>query len=62
MKPNPYEFNFTIKITDMHQFLVDLKTLVKTHWKTMLFIVLAIWLVTSYTDIKSGIMDGWSGK
>ena len=58
----PYEFNFSIKITDMNQFLNDLKTLVKTHWKTILIIVLVIWLVTSYTDIKSGIMDGWSGK
>jgi transcriptional regulator with XRE-family HTH domain len=58
----PYEFNLTIKITDMNQFLNDLKILVKTHWKTILLIVLVIWLVTSYTDIKSGIMDGWSGK
>ena len=55
----PYEFNFTIKITDMNQFLNDLKSLVKTHWKTILVIVLVIWLVTSYTDIKSGIMDAW---
>ncbi|MFN5422575.1 MAG: helix-turn-helix domain-containing protein [bacterium] len=58
----PYEFNFTIKITDMNQFLTDLKTLVKTHWKTILVIVLVIWLVANYTDIKSGIMDGWNDK
>jgi transcriptional regulator with XRE-family HTH domain len=58
----PYEFNFSIKITDMNQFLNDLKTLVKTHWKTIFIIVLIIWLVTNYTDIKSGIIDGWSGK
>ena len=58
----PYEFNFTIKITDMNQFLNDLKALVKTHWKTILIIVVTIWLVTSYTEIKSGIMDAWSGK
>ena len=58
----PYEFNFTIKITDMNQFLHDLKTLVKTHWKTILFIVIVIWAITSYTDIKSGIMDGWNQK
>ena len=56
------EFNFTIKITDMNQFLNDLKTLVKTHWKTILFIVIIIWAITSYTDIKSGIMDGWNQK
>jgi len=58
----PYEFNFTIKITDMNQFLNDLKTLVKTHWKTILFIVIVIWAITSYTDIKSGILDGWNNK
>jgi transcriptional regulator with XRE-family HTH domain len=58
----PYEFNFTLKITDMNQFLNDLKALVKTHWKTIFVIVLVIWLITSYTDIKSGIIDAWSGK
>jgi transcriptional regulator with XRE-family HTH domain len=58
----PYEFNLTLKITDMNQFLNDLKTLVKTHWKTILIIVLVIYLFTSYTDIKSGIMDAWSGE
>jgi transcriptional regulator with XRE-family HTH domain len=58
----PYEFNLTLKITDMSQFLNDLKTLVKTHWKTILIIALAIYLFTSYTDIKAGIMDAWTGK
>lgn len=58
----PYEFNFTIKITDMNQFINDLKILVKNHWKTILLIVLVIWLIASYNDIKSGIMDGWNGK
>lgn len=58
----PYEINFTFKITDMNQFLNDLKVLVKTHWKTIFIIVLAIYLFTSYTDIKSGIMDAWSGN
>jgi transcriptional regulator with XRE-family HTH domain len=58
----PYEFNLTLKITDMNQFLHDLTVLFKTHWKTIFLIVLVIWLLTSYTDIKSGIMDGWNGK
>ena len=58
----PYEFNLTLKITDMNQFFNDLKVLVKTHWKTIFLIVLVIWLITSYDDIKSGIMDGWNGK
>jgi hypothetical protein len=46
----------------MNQFLTDLKILVKTHWKTIIIIVLVIYVVTNYTDIKAGIMDGWSGK
>ncbi len=58
----PYEFNINFKITDMNQFINDLKALVKNHWKVLAIIVLAIWLVTNYTDIKAGIMDGWNGK
>jgi len=58
----PYEFNVNLKITDMNQFLNDLKALVKTHWKTIFIIILVIYLFTSYTEIKSGIMDAWSGK
>jgi transcriptional regulator with XRE-family HTH domain len=58
----PYEFNLTLKITDMNQFLNDLKTLVKTHWKTILLIVLVIYLFTSYPEIKAGILDAWNGK
>jgi transcriptional regulator with XRE-family HTH domain len=34
-----YEFNLTLKITDMNQFMNDLKILVKTHWKTIFLIV-----------------------
>ena len=58
----PYEFNVNLKITDMNQFLNDLKALVKTHWTTIFIIILVIYLFTSYTDIKSGIMDAWRGK
>ena len=58
----PCEFNFTIKVTDMNQFLTDLKALVKTHWKTILLIVLVIYLITNYTDIKAGILDAWNGN
>lgn len=58
----PYEFNLTIKINDMNQLINDLKTLIKNNWKTIAIIVIIIWLVTSYTDIKSGIIDGWNGK
>jgi transcriptional regulator with XRE-family HTH domain len=58
----PYEFNLNLKITDMNQFLNDLKTLVINHSKTIFIIVLVIYLFTSYTDIKAGIMDAWGGK
>jgi transcriptional regulator with XRE-family HTH domain len=58
----PYEFNLNLKITDMNQFLNDLKALVINHSKTIFIIVLVIYLFTSYTDIKAGIMDAWSGK
>lgn len=57
-----YEFNFNLKITDMNQFINDLKNLFRNNWKTIFIIVLVIYLFTSYTDIKSGIMDGWGGK
>jgi hypothetical protein len=46
----PYEFNFTIKITDMNQFITDLKALFKNHWRIIFTLVLLIWLTTSYTD------------
>jgi len=58
----PYEFNLTLKITDMNQFFNDLSTLVKTHWKTIFLIILIIWLIASYDDIKAGIIEGWKGK
>jgi transcriptional regulator with XRE-family HTH domain len=56
----PYEFNFTIKITDMNQLMNDLKTLVRNNWKTLLWIVLVVLFVSNYDDIKSGILDGWN--
>ena len=58
----PSEFNLTLKITDMNQFLNDLKTLVINHSKTIFIIVIVIYCLSSYTDIKAGIMDAWSGK
>jgi transcriptional regulator with XRE-family HTH domain len=58
----PYEFNLTLKITDMNQFLNDLKALVINHSKTIFIIFLVFYLFTSYADIKSGIMDAWNGK
>jgi transcriptional regulator with XRE-family HTH domain len=56
----PYEFNFTIKITDMNQLMNDLKTLVRNNWMTILWIVLVVFFISNYDDIKSGILDGWN--
>jgi transcriptional regulator with XRE-family HTH domain len=56
----PYEFNFTIKITDMNQLINDLKTLVRNNWKTILWVVLVVFFISNYDDIKSGILDGWN--
>jgi transcriptional regulator with XRE-family HTH domain len=61
-RDKPYEFNFTIKITDMNHFLNDLKVLLKTHWKIIFLIALVIYVSTNYTDIKSGMIDGWYNK
>lgn len=58
----PYEFNLTLKITDMNQFLNDLKTLVKNNWKIILVIVLVTFFLSSYDAIKAGIIDGWQSK
>ena len=58
----PYEFSFTIKITDMNQFLNDLKTLVKNNWKIILLIIAIVFFISNYTEIKSGILDGWNNK
>lgn len=59
-KPN--EFNFTVKIADMNQFMTDLKALFRNHWKIIFSLILIVWLITNYTEIKSGIIDGWSGQ
>ena len=58
----PYEFNLTIKITDMNQFINDLKTLVKNNWKVILWIILVTFLISNYDQIKAGIIDGWNNK
>ncbi len=58
----PYEFNFTIKITDMNQLISDLKTLIKNNWKIILLILLVIYLISNYTDFKAGIIEGWNNK
>ncbi|MEY4432506.1 MAG: Helix-turn-helix domain [Bacteroidota bacterium] len=58
--PKPYEFNVNLKITDMNQFINDLKTLLRNNWKIILWIVLVFFFISNYKEIKSGIVDGWN--
>jgi transcriptional regulator with XRE-family HTH domain len=58
----PYEFNFTIKITDMNQFINELKTLVKNNWKVIFWVILVTFLISNYEQIKAGFIDGWNNK
>ena len=61
-EPKPYEFNLIIKITDMNQFIADLKTLVKNNWKILLLIGFVILFLTNYQEIKAGLIDGWNSR
>lgn len=58
----PYHFEFKLTITDMNQFISDLKTLIKNNWKLLILLALIIFLLGNYTDIKSGILDGWNNR
>ena len=58
----PYECNFTIKITDMNQFITDLKKLVKNNWKVILWVILITSFISNYDQIKAGFIDGWNNK
>ncbi|MFM7327570.1 MAG: helix-turn-helix domain-containing protein [Bacteroidota bacterium] len=58
----PGGYSITLTIPDMNNFIEDMKALISNHWKTILTIVVVVWLLSSYTDIKSGIMDAWSGN
>ncbi len=46
----------------MKDFVTDLKLLVQKHWKVILLIAIVIELINGYSDIKSGIFDGWISK
>jgi hypothetical protein len=48
----------------MNQIYSDFKKLIKTHWETILLILLisVIFISSNYTDIKAGIIDAWLGK
>jgi antibiotic biosynthesis monooxygenase (ABM) superfamily enzyme len=58
----PYEFNLSLKRTDMNQLFNDLKALTKNNWKIILLVALVLYFVSNYTDIKSGLLDGWNSE
>jgi transcriptional regulator with XRE-family HTH domain len=58
----PYEFSLTIKITDMNQLITDLKILIKNNWKIILWILLLIFFISNYNEIKTGFIEGWNRK
>jgi len=46
----------------MKQLVKDLKTLIINNWKIILVIIVVFFILSNYTEIKSGIIDGWAGK
>lgn len=45
----------------MKQLILDFQTLVKNNWKIISIVVISVYLLYSYPDIKQGIVDGWKG-
>ena len=46
----------------MKQLMLDFQILFKNNWKVISIIVITIYLLYSYPDVKQGLIDGWLGK
>ena len=46
----------------MKQLFADFQILFKNHWKKISVIVISVYLLYSYPDVKQGLIDGWLGK
>jgi len=46
----------------MKQLILDFQNLLKNNWKVISIIVITIYLLYSYPDIKQGIVDSWIGR
>ncbi len=57
-----YNISLNINTAEMRELIEDLKKLLLKHWKIILTCVIFFWLITNYTEIKSGLIDGWSNK
>ncbi|MGY6559034.1 MAG: helix-turn-helix domain-containing protein [Nitritalea sp.] len=56
-----YNISLNINAAEMRELIEDLKKLLLKHWKIILACVIFFWIITNYTEIKSGLMAGWSG-
>lgn len=61
-EPKLYDLNLAIKKTDMNQLTIDIKTLLSNNWKIILLFGIIIYIVSNYTDIKSGLLDVWNNN
>ncbi len=63
-KSSKEEQSIEIKITikNMNHLLEDIRVFWGKHWKLIFFIILVLFLLSNYTDIKSGFSDGWLNK
>jgi len=43
----------------MKQLILDFQNLFKNNWKVISIIVITVYLLYSYPDIKQGIVDGY---
>ena len=60
--PSPTQYQIIIQLSDMNQFVADIKTLAIRHWKVLITLFLLYWTLTHYTDIKAGILDAWNDR
>ena len=59
---HPKQWNELKRKNNMKEFFKDLETFVEKQWKPLLVILIVGFLLTNYSDIKSGIIDGWLNK
>ena len=46
----------------MKQLMLDFQILFKNNWKIISIVVISVYLLYSYPDLKQGIVDGWIGR
>jgi transcriptional regulator with XRE-family HTH domain len=57
-----YNISLNINAAEMKELIEDLKKLLLKHWKIILACVIFFRIITNYTEIKSGLIDGWSNN